>query len=40
MVLSGWVAHAGELSYEGTLEKDGQVVSARPDGSVGSTIVR
>jgi hypothetical protein len=40
MVLSGWVAHAGELSYEGNLEKDGQVVSARPDGSTGSTIVR
>jgi LasA protease len=40
MVLSGWVAHAGKLSYDGTLEKDGQVVSARPDGSAGSTIVR
>ena len=40
MVLSGWVARTGELSYEGTLEKDGQVVSARPDGSAGSTIVR
>jgi LasA protease len=40
MVLSGWVAHAGELSYEGTLVKDGQTVSAHPDGSVGSTIVR
>jgi hypothetical protein len=40
MVLSGWVAHAGELSYEGTLEKPGQIVSARPDGSSGSTIVR
>ncbi len=40
MVLSGWVAHVGELSYEGTLEKDGQVVSAHPDGSAGSTITR
>jgi murein DD-endopeptidase MepM/ murein hydrolase activator NlpD len=40
MVLSGWVTHAGELSYEGTLEKDGQIVSARPDGSSGSTIIR
>jgi LasA protease len=40
MVLSGWVAHQGELSYEGTLEKDGQIVSARPDGSAGSTIIR
>ncbi len=40
MVLSGWVAHQGKLSYEGTLEKDGQVVSAHPDGSAGSTIIR
>jgi len=40
MVLSGWVAHTGELSYEGTLVKDGRTVSAHPDGSAGSTIVR
>lgn len=40
MVLSGWVAHARKLSYDGTLEKDGQIVSAHPDGSAGSTIVR
>lgn len=40
MVLSGWIAHQGQLSYEGTLEKDGQIVSARPDGSTGSTIIR
>jgi hypothetical protein len=40
MVLSGWVAHAGELPYEGTLEKDGRIVSARPNGSSGSTIIR
>jgi LysM repeat protein len=40
MVLSGWVAHQGLLSYEGTLQKDGHVVSARPDGSTGSTIIR
>jgi LasA protease len=40
MVLSGWVTHAGELSYDGILEKDGRVVSAHPDGSSGSTIVR
>ncbi len=40
MVLSGWVAHQGKLSYEGTLEKDGKVVSAHPDGSAGSTIIR
>lgn len=40
MLLSGWVAHVGELSYEGTLVKNGQTVSAHPDGSAGSTIVR
>ncbi len=40
MVLSGWVAHAGEIFYEGRLEKDGRIVSAHPDGSAGSTIVR
>ena len=40
MVLSGWVAHASEVPYEGSLEKDGRIVSARPDGSSGSTIVR
>ena len=40
MVLSGWVAHQGILSYEGTLEKEGRVVSAHPDGSSGSTIIR
>ena len=40
MVLSGWVAHAGELPYDGTLEKDRRIVSAHPDGSSGSTIVR
>jgi LasA protease len=40
MLLSGWVVHASELPYEGTLEKDGRIVSSRPDGSSGSTIVR
>ncbi len=40
MVLSGWTAHAGELSYEGTLTRDGQTVSAQPGGTAGSTIVR
>ncbi len=39
-VLSGWAAHAGEGAYDGTLEKDSQIVSARPDGSHGSTITR
>jgi murein DD-endopeptidase MepM/ murein hydrolase activator NlpD len=28
-VLSGWVAHAGEKPYEGTLVRDGHVVTAR-----------
>jgi LasA protease len=40
LVLSGWTAHAGELSYQGTLEKDGQVVTAHPGGTSGSTIIR
>jgi len=40
LVLSGWVAHAGEGHFDGILEKDGQIVSAPPDGSYGSTIVR
>ena len=40
MVLSGWVAHASKLPYEGTLEKDGRIVTAHPDGSAGSTIIR
>ena len=40
MVLSGWTAHAGELSYQGTLEKDGRVVTAQPNGTAGSTIIR
>jgi LasA protease len=40
LVLSGWVAHAGEGPFEGTLVKDGQTVFAAPDGSHNSTIVR
>ena len=40
MVLSGWTAYAGELSYQGTLEKDGRVVTAQPNGTAGSTIIR
>jgi LasA protease len=40
MVLSGWTAHASDMPYKGTLEKDGRVVSAHPDGSSGSTIIR
>jgi hypothetical protein len=26
--LSGWVAHAGAEAYKGTLERDGQVITA------------
>jgi len=40
LVLSGWVARESERAYEGTLEKDGRIVSAKPDGSSGSTIQR
>jgi LysM repeat protein len=40
LVLSGWVAHAGESPFDGMLKKDGQIVSAPADGSPGSTIVR
>jgi hypothetical protein len=40
LVLSGWTAHYGERAYAGTLEKDGRVVSAKSDGSSGSTITR
>lgn len=39
-VLSGWQAHAGSRSYEGTLTRDGQVVSANPSGNRTSIIVR
>lgn len=39
-VLDGWVAQAGEKPYEGTLEKDGQQVIARPYGSYVTKIAR
>jgi LasA protease len=39
-VLSGWAAKPGVLPYEGSLVKDGQVITAHPDGSHGSTIIR
>lgn len=32
-VLSGWVANAGQKPYQGTLTKDEQTVTARPNGS-------
>jgi LasA protease len=40
LLLSGWTAHAGELSYQGTLTKEGLVVTASPGGISGSTIIR
>jgi hypothetical protein len=38
--LSGWIAHAGDLPYEGTLDKDGAIVVALPNGSALTKIVR
>lgn len=40
MILSGWRAYAGEGRYEGFLQKGDQIVTNRPDGSSGSTIIR
>ncbi len=39
-VLSGWTAAMGERPYDGALLKGDQVVTARPDGSHGSSIIR
>ena len=39
-ILSGWTALPGANPYEGTLVKDGRVVTAHPDGASGSEIVR
>lgn len=39
-VLSGWTAHEGPRIFDGTLTKGDQVVSAHPDGSHNSMIVR
>jgi murein DD-endopeptidase MepM/ murein hydrolase activator NlpD len=39
-VLSGWVAETGERPYDGLLIKGDQVVTARPDGSHQSSIMR
>lgn len=38
--LSGWITHAGENPYEGTLTKDGKTVVALPNGSLITSIVR
>jgi hypothetical protein len=40
MVLSGWTVVAGTQSYAGSLTKDGQVITALPDGSHTTIIVR
>lgn len=40
LVLSGWLTVPGEMTYLGTLVKDGQVVTARGGGTAGSRIVR
>ncbi len=37
-VLSGWVAHAGEKQYDGTLTRDGEIVTASPYGAFESRI--
>lgn len=39
-VLSGWVAHAGEKPYEGTLTKGDKVIIADPVGTAKSVIFR
>jgi LasA protease len=39
-VLSGWQAWAGPRPYSGTMTKEDQVVTARPDGARTSTITR
>ncbi len=39
-VLSGWTAHAGSASYEGTLTKGDQVVTANQNSARGSEIKR
>lgn len=40
LVLSGWRAFAGAARYEGFLQKGDAIVTSRPDGSSGSTIIR
>ncbi len=39
-VLSGWQAFAGTARYEGYLKKGDMVVTAKPNGASGSTIIR
>jgi LysM repeat protein len=40
LVLSGWEAFPGEGRYEGYLKQGDEIITARPDGSHGSTITR
>ncbi len=40
MILSGWRTVAGGSNYGGYLQKGEQIVTSRPDGSSGSTIIR
>ncbi len=40
LILSGWRVIAGERRYEGFLQKEDRIVTSRPDGSSGSTIIR
>jgi LasA protease len=39
-ILSGWEVKAGERAYEGLLVKGDRIVTARPEGSSSSSIVR
>ena len=40
LILSGWQVFAGELRYQGYLQKDEQIINASPNGMSGSTITR
>ena len=40
LILSGWRVFAGERRYEGFLQKGDQIVTSRPNGSSGSSIIR
>ena len=40
LILSGWQVFAGELRYQGYLQKGDQIVNASPNGMSGSTIIR
>jgi LasA protease len=39
-IMSGWLVQAGERAYEGYLVKGDRIVTARPDGSSPTSIVR